>query len=199
MRVLVYDRTCVTRGRGLSLPWAAGARMYRAMGRIDRAKGVASWGEAFAWLGAQLRRIDELHYWGHGHWGQALVGGESFDAGALRRGHPLHDPLRKVRFAPGALVWFRTCETVGAARGIAFAEALADHLGARVAGHTFVIGWHQSGLHGVAPGARADWSADEGLAEGTAADPKRAHWSTKTAPRTITCLDGSIPDAWIAR
>jgi hypothetical protein len=95
-------------------------------------------------------------------------------------------------------VWFRTCETFGAARGIDFARRLADHLGARVAGHTFVIGFHQSGLHGLAPGCAADWSGDEGLSEGKAEDPRRARSSSPWAPRTITCLTGRVPEEWFA-
>jgi hypothetical protein len=200
MRVLVYDRTCVTRRGALTPAWAVGARLYRALGRIDASYGAASWGEALAWL-ARVGSIDELQYWGHGKWGRAMVDRDVLDERALTAGHPLHAALRAVRdrLAPGALVWFRTCETFGAARGVAFAEALAAWSGARVAGHTFVIGFHQSGLHGLAPGARADWSPDEGLVEGTPADPRRAQWSAPWAPRTITCLAGEVPAAWFTQ
>jgi len=80
---------------------------------------------------------------------------------------------------------------------IDFAERLADFLGARVAGHTYVIGFHQSGLHGLAPGVRADWSAVEGLAEGPwmrrCARSRRA-----VGARTITCLHGDVPPAWFS-
>ena len=123
------------------------------------------------------------------------------DAGALAHRHPLRrglDALRE-RLAPGALVWFRTCETFGAARGLDFARRLADHLGARVAGHTFIIGFHQSGLHGLAPGAAPDWSATEGLAEGSADEPRRARWSSPFAPQTITCLSGRVPERWFSK
>jgi hypothetical protein len=95
-------------------------------------------------------------------------------------------------------VWFRTCETFGAARGIAFAEGLAHLLGARVAGHTHEIALYQSGLHGLAPGARASWPRDEGLAEGTADAPVRAHASSPAAPNTITFMTGRVPEAWFA-
>jgi hypothetical protein len=189
VRLLVYDRTCVIRGRALSTPWAIGARLYRGLRRIDAARGVASWAEALAWLAT------------HGRWGRAMVGDDVLDAGVLDTSHGLHAALREVRarLAPDALLWFRTCETFGAARGLAFAEALADFLGARVAGHTHVIGVHQSGLHGLAPGARAGWSPDEGLAEGTPADPKRAQPSRRRAPNTITCFDGAVPAEWFSR
>jgi hypothetical protein len=72
---------------------------------------------------------------------------------------------------------------------MAFAEGLAGFLGARVAGHTYKIHVHQSGLRGLAPGARADWSPEEGV--GT--------WSHPFAPRTITCLRGSVPEGWLTR
>ncbi|HEU4610915.1 MAG TPA: hypothetical protein VFS15_02515 [Kofleriaceae bacterium] len=105
----------------------------------------------------------------------------------------------RERLAPDALVWFRTCETFGARAGIDFAERLADFFGARVAGHTYIIGFHQSGLHGLAPGARADWSAEEGLAEGSPDEPARARWSRPWHPHTVTALHGEVPAAWITR
>ncbi|MDB4928737.1 MAG: hypothetical protein JWM10_1221 [Myxococcaceae bacterium] len=201
MRVLVYDRTCVTTGGGLSLPWAAGSHLYRGLRRIDASLGVATWDEALAWLASRPVPIDEIQYWGHGTWGNALVAREALDASSLSPGHRHHKHLSALRegLAPDALVWFRTCETVGARRGIDFAERLSDFLDARVAGHTHVIGFHQSGLHGLSPGKRADWSAEEGLAAGTADDPRRAKGSRPWATRTITCLDGAVPAEWFAR
>jgi hypothetical protein len=198
VRVVVYDKTCVkTRGR-LSPIWAAGARLYRGLRRIDAAKGVASWDEAFAWLGSQREAIHEIQYWGHGKWGRALVAEDSFDTRALHLRRAQLDAVRE-RLAPDALIWFRTCETFGASPGIDFAERLADFFGARVAGHTFIIAFHQSGLHGLAPGARADWPANEGLAEGSPSDPRRARWSRPWRPRTVTALTPAVPAAWITR
>jgi hypothetical protein len=198
VRVVVYDKTCVkTRGR-LSPVWAAGARLYRALRRIDAAHGVASWDEAFAWLASRREPLDEIQYWGHGKWGRVLVADDSFDVDALVARRAQLEAVRE-RLAPDALIWFRTCETLGAAPGIDFAERLADWFGARVAGHTFIIGFHQSGLHGLAPGSRADWSAQEGLAAGTAADPQRAKWSRPWLPRTVTALTPAVPAAWITR
>src|SRR5678815_4972061 len=111
MRVIVFDRTCVrTRGH-LSPLWWCGAQLYRALGRIDAVRGVASWAEALAWLESLDRPIRELQYWGHGKWGCALVEREALSARAIARGEL--DGLR-AQLAPGALVWFRTCETFGA-------------------------------------------------------------------------------------
>lgn len=198
MRAIVYDNTCVkTRGR-LSPIWATGARLYKSLGRTDAVQGVASWDEALTWLGTQREPIDEIQYWGHGKWGLAFVGDDVLDATAfVDRGAQL-DAIRE-RLSPDALIWFRTCETFGAKPGIEFAERLADYFGARVAGHTYIIAFNQSGLHGLAPGARADWSPSEGLAEGTPEAPIRAKWSRPWRPHTITALSGAVPESWITR
>ncbi len=178
--------------------WAAGSHLYRGLRRIDAAHGVDSWDATFAWLATLPEPITELQYWGHGRWGRALVDRDVLDASALTGARRADLEALREHLAPDALVWFRTCETFGAQIGIAFAERLADFLGARVAGHTFVIGFHQSGLHGLAPGCRAHWSPSEGLLAGTPEDPQRARRSTPWAPRTITCLAGRVPDAWFA-
>lgn len=205
LRLLVYDQTCHDEAKilGLSTAWSAGALLYRGLGRLDAARGVSSWEEAFDWLATvkRDRPIAEIQYWGHGKWGRVLVDRASFDASALSPAHPLHARLAAVRerLVPGgeALVWFRTCETAGALAGQDFVARLADHLGARVAGHTFVIGVSQSGLRGVSPGAKPDWSPTEGLAEGTAEAPVRALWSGPREVRTVTCFHGAFPASWI--
>jgi hypothetical protein len=200
-RLIVFDRTCL-RGRGsLSPAWWLGSKLYRGLGRTDATFGAESWSEALRWLGRRREAIAEVQFWGHGNWGRALISDDVLEASSLRDGHTQRkglDALRE-RLAPRALFWFRTCETFGASRGIDFAERLSDFLGARVAGHTFVIGVHQSGLHGLSPGVRADWSGEEGIAEGTAQEPRRSKRSTPLAPRTITCLDGRVPERWFAR
>lgn len=196
MRVLVYDRT----QRALTTAWSAGSVLYRGLRRIDRSKGVASWDEAFAFLREIEEPIEELQYWGHGKWGEALADEQRLSLRSLAPHHAHRESLDmlKAKLAPDALVWFRCCETFGARAGIAFAEALSEHLGARVAGHTYVIGFNQSGLHGLAPGVRATWDPAEGLAEGTPESPMRAHPSRPWAPHTITCLQGRVPEAWFA-
>lgn len=191
MKLLVFDKT----DRRLSIAWKSGAALYRRLGRVDATVGVASWAEAFAWIASHPDPIDELQYWGHGKWGAALAGSDVWNA------HPdpaLQRDLDRFReqLAPDALIWFRTCETFGARAGIAFAEHLSDAMNARVAGHTHVIGFHQSGLHALSPGIAADWSASEGLLKGTPEAPERARRSAPWRARTITCLAGQVPPAW---
>ena len=201
LRLVVYDVT--QRGRpprALGLAWQAGALLYRGLGRIHAAFPARDWSSAFDWLETHEvdRRIEELQFWGHGKWGRALIRDESLDQRALERGHPLerHLAALRERLTPSALVWFRTCETLGASPGQDFARALGDYLGARVAGHTFVIGYYQSGLHSLAPGMAPSWSREEGLRAGTPERPERAHGSGPTKPNTVTCLHGTIPKGY---
>ena len=205
LRLLVYDATC--RGRralpGLSHAWQSGATLYRGLGRIDAAFGATSWAEALDWL-ATVRAgepIEEIQYWGHGKWGRALVADDALDAAALEPDHPLHVSLSLVRArltGRDALWWWRTCETFGACAGHAFARAWTSFLGCRAAGHTYVIGFWQSGLHVLVPDAEPFWPLDEGLASGTPDAPIEARWSRPWYPRTVSCLAGRIPVSFMA-
>jgi hypothetical protein len=206
LRLMVYDRTCVGKKVrvGLSTAWGAGSTLYRGLGRLDGTYGATSWEDALAWLATfeAPRRIAEIQYWGHGQWGRVLVDRDVFDAKALAVGHRLEPRIAAVRerLLPDgeALLWLRTCEAFGANAGLAFATRLADTFGARVAGHTYIIGAIQSGLHGLRPGHTPDWSAEEGIKEGTPQAPLRAHGSGVFLPRTVTCLAGEVPRDWFA-
>ncbi len=199
---MVYDRTCRGRGvlPGLTHSWIAGGLLYRGLGRLDAHFGASSWAEAFDLILRESldRPIGEIQFWGHGRWGCALIQGDRFDEGALSPGHPLHDPLSRIRDRMerradrDPLFWFRTCETFGKPVGHSFARALTSFLQARAAGHTYIIGPWQSGLHTLSPGEQPSWSPTEGVQPD---DPtgKTALWSTPTAPNTISCLTGAIP------
>ncbi len=200
LRLLIYDRTCTgTALFGLSTAWAAGARLYRARGLLDAWYAANSWGDALRFLATEQpqRALGEVQFWGHGKWGDARIAREVLDERALLRQHALRPELLRVkaRLAPRALWWFRTCETFGADRGQRFATAWTDFLGARAAGHTYVIGFWQSGLHALEPGVPPDWSNEEGLARGTPRAPEQALWSKPGEPHTITCLQGVLPEA----
>lgn len=201
LRLLVYDRTCRGRGPlpGLSHAWQLGGALYSLLGRFDGRIGVRSWGEALDWLAKRepSRPIGEVQYWGHGKWGAPRICGESLNEMCLLRDHQLRAPLETVakRMLPGdaGLWWFRTCESFGAVPGQRFAQAFTDVIGCRAAGHTFIIGPVQSGLHSLGPGETPSWSPEEALLEGTAEQPKRAAWSALRLPNTVTCLTGRIP------
>lgn len=199
---MVYDRTCRGRGLlpGLTHSWIAGGVLYKSLGRFDAYAPASSWSEAFDWLleTAGDRPIAEVQYWGHGKWGRAYVAKDVLDEGALSSSHPLYDRLARLRdrlVPERGLFWFRTCETFGKPEGHSFATAWTRFLNARAAGHTYVIGPWQSGLHSLSPGETPTWSTTEGLRED---DPKAraALMSSPLAPRTITCLAGRVPDGW---
>jgi hypothetical protein len=203
LRLMLYDATCKGRGLspGLSLSWRVGGQLYRALDRLDDWQGVSTWEEGLAWL-AEVepgRPISEIQYWGHGKWGAIFMDRTPLGASALEPGHPHHGALSAIRerLVPGgrALWWFRTCETFGGHAGHHFAKAWTRFFHCRAAGHTFIIGPWQSGLHALSPGEAPHWPADEGLLEGTPAAPRRARWSTPWAPGTITCLHGTLPQA----
>ncbi|MBX3192028.1 MAG: DUF4347 domain-containing protein [Labilithrix sp.] len=201
---MVYDRTCVSFPVGLSHAWRVGSVLYRRLGRLDATFGATSWTEALDWLATcdRSRTIAEIQYWGHGRWGRVRVDEDVFDASALSPGHRHAARIAaiKERLVPGgeALVWLRTCEAFGATAGLDFARRLADAFGAKVAGHTHIIGALQSGLHGLRPGSSPDWSASEGIRKGTPDAPVRAHRSGLRRPRTISCFDGEVPSGWFA-
>lgn len=200
LRVMIFDTTYRGLDRlPLSHAWQAGGAVYAGLGRIDHRRGVRSWEEALDWLLAVEpdRPLGEVQFWGHGHWGEALVDRVPLDRDAFRRGHRLHDRLRAIADrSDRPQWWFRTCETLGARRGHDFAQAVADHFGGSVAGHTHVIGVWQSGLHRLEAGERPHWSDTEGVAEGTADAPGRALGSWPWRPRTIHCLQGRVPAGW---
>ena len=193
LRLLIYDRTCAGRHGlpGLSRAWWAGAQLYRTRGLLDGQCAAASWSEALEFLVNEQpeRAVSEVQFWGHGKWGDARIDREVLDADAALRRHALNPALRRLRerLTPNALWWFRTCETLGARRGQDFARIWADFLGARVAGHTYIIGFWQSGLRALRPGEEARWDPREGVEPGSTNAPA---WSAASAPNTITCFEG---------
>jgi len=201
LRLIVYDATQQLRPpRALGYSWRYGVHLYRALGRVDRSYGARSFADALGWLECvePQRSIAELQFWGHGKWGRIFIAAESLDRGVLDSAHPHHAAFRRFRerLAPNALLWFRTCETLGARAGRDFAQALGDATGARIAGHTYEIGYYQSGLHCLHAGDTPSWSEREGLARGSPTRPEHALRSSPGEPNTITCLTGAIPEGF---
>jgi hypothetical protein len=204
LRLMVFDATWARGSErslmqsGLTSSWFAGGALYAALGRLDERTGATSWAQALDWLGSVQpgRPISEIQFWGHGRFGRAFIGSDVLDKDALVPTHRLHDALARVRdrLAPDALWWFRTCETFGTQAGHEFATSWTRFFRARAAGHTYVIGPWQSGLHSLAPGAVPTWSITEGL--GDDVNRRSALMSSARAPHTITCLHGAVPAGW---
>jgi len=200
---MIYDDTCrhgLLGGRGpigLTHSWIAGALLYKGLNRLDASKGARSWEEALDWLTRYRasEKVTEIQFWGHGKWGDARIGQTRFNEASLLNGARLKPHLERLRtrLTPDSLFWFRTCETFGANVGHSFACALTDFLRCDSAGHTYIIGPWQSGLHRLSPGEAPHWDPAEGIEKGSIAAPKSALWSKASAPNTISCLHGSIP------
>ena len=170
---MVFDRTC---------------RGPRSLAGAQHDLGSRSPTLSAAWLSRRESRRDELARstvlsrgirTGAPDRGNSVLGSRQMGRRADRRGTLRRAPLvdkrpaptvaRRDPKAPGspeALFWFRTCETLGATRGQRFAAAFGEAMGCRVAGHTFVISYWQSGLHVLGPGERPSWDQAEGLIAG---------------------------------
>ncbi len=196
---MVYDDTCRranTLPFGLTHSWIAGNLLYRGLGRIDASFAAHDWDGALQWLASfGAGAIDEIQFWGHGKWGMALIDKDVLDVRALHTRRRDLDAV-KERLHKDSMWWFRTCETLGGEAGHRFAAEWADHFGCSVAGHTYIIGPWQSGLHLHEPGTPIHWSAWEGVQEGSANNPTRAKWSAPREPNTISCLQSVVPAGW---
>jgi hypothetical protein len=132
------------------------------------------------------------------------IGRSALDEAALQGAGEFGTLLRDFGASlngPEALVWFRCCSAFGAS-GRSFAVAAAERLRCRVAGHTHIIGFFQSGTHSLRPGERPTWAEAEGvhfqaISEGGANTTRRALGALKSSPfrpNTITCLQPDLPD-----
>lgn len=199
LRLLVYDATCKGSWTpGLSTAWGAGATLYRGLGRLDAALGVASWAEALAFLASHApgAPLEEVQFWGHGRFGCVFVGKERLGVDELSSAaHQEALDAVAVRLARAGepLVWLRTCEAFGGPSGHTFARALTRRLGCRVAGHTHVIGVVQSGLVALAPGEEPAWPPTMGLGPLGEEGPGLA--SSPGEPSTVHFLTGRLPTA----
>lgn len=123
------------------------------------------------------------------------LGKTRLDGDALRPNHelaPALDALRGCLAGPDALFWLRCCSAFGHT-GRSFAQDLAARLGCKVAGHTHIIGFWQSGTHSLRPGEAPGWDPREGVRfQGRAATA--ALWSSVDAPNTLSCLSMGLPE-----
>lgn len=186
---------------GLTPIWRAGALLHRLQGAADSSLAASSWAEALGWAARTARergrKIASLQAWGHGGWGYMRLGATRLDEAALRPGSPLDgalDALRAELAGPDALVWLRCCSAFGHT-GQAFARALAGRLGCRVAGHTYIIAFYQSGTHSLRPGEAPSWDPREGV-RFSGGEPASAKWSSRTAPNTVSCLTADLPPGY---
>ena len=186
-RVIVYD---VGDDSPAGRWWGPGAALFAATSgaRVVKAKSVDHMLNqllAMSWLaGAQVE------VWCHAFPGYLTIGGER-----LNRRDVLDDDrvaLLGAKLGPTGTFWIRGCSAFAGPIGHAYAGVLADRLGCRVAGHTFLIGPLQGGLRTLRPQETPTWDPKEGEAGG---EWGQAHttWST---PNRIFALQSRIPEGW---
>jgi hypothetical protein len=189
------------RGVGLSPIWRIGAQLFDAVGAFEAWCGAHTWAEALQFAidsAARFGRpIDEIQAWGHGGFGFMRMGTGALDRAALGPASGLRAPIDALRdaLAPDALVWLRCCSAFGHRDGHAFAAALAERLGARVAGHTHIIHALQSGTHSLAPGATPSWPVEEGV-RFDGGIVSGALTSRPDAPNTMSFLRARLPKGY---
>lgn len=187
MKVTIYD---AKPGPGvgqwfLKTSWRVGCALQKFFGAVDEYHGAESWDDAVAWL-LTKQNITSLQYWGHGSPGIVWLAQKPMPYGALL-------PV-KAALAPFALVWFRCCSVFQGRAGYAFAKTLADAMGCTVAGHSYIIGLWQSGLHTHRAGWHCGWSIDEGAEKLRC--PRWPTYLRPWLPRTVFCLTTEVPKEW---
>lgn len=182
LKVMVYDATdTVPDQLELADSWKLGGVLYKLVKQVDHIIAATSWAQAVKELNAIKQPIEEIQFWGHGCPGKFFIAGK-----------PLDDlVLEAITFKVKNLVWFRSCGTFAGSRGHNFAKKIARKFQCQVAGHTFIIGPLQSGLHSLKPGKEPSWSIEEGL-DGKGKMKNSSPW----APNTITCLHADVPKGW---
>jgi hypothetical protein len=184
---------------GLTPIWRAGAFLHGIARAADGRLAASSWGEALAWIERTSRergrKVASIQVWGHGGWGWMQLGKTRLDSHALRPDHelaPALDAFRGCLVGPDALFWLRCCSAFGHT-GRSFAQDLAARLGCKVAGHTHIIGFFQSGTHSLRPGEAPAWDPREGV-RFQGGEATGALWSSADAPNTISCLSMGLPE-----
>lgn len=179
MKVLIYD---ATDDSPVGMSWRAGAVLYRPS--FKHVIPARSWAQAAHWLGERvgIGEAHEIHFWGHGAPGAALIGkGNLTQTAAVSIG---------LRIAEGGLFWLRTCATFAGAPGRRAAYALStEWMNCRVAAHTRNIGLLHSGTYSIRPGQMPYWPKSEDFERGR-------QNSGAGVPRTLPFFVQNLPKGW---
>lgn len=196
--IMFYDASDWA-GKQLRFSWTAGGAFYRAFRSVEATKGFLSMEEALHWITRvePERKINSIQFWGHGSPGRVWINNDFLSARSMVDVSK-HKPYLldlKQRLTEDSLIWFRSCNVFAGNEGRLFAVAFSQLMNCTIAGHTYIIGPWQSGLHTIRPGERPSWSPDEGLERKPDGTVKKI-WSKPWSPNTIFCLTGKIPEGW---
>lgn len=194
IRVMFYDKSKWA-GEVLSSTWFAGGRLYKTFRSLDFCIGVDCWEDAFDWLLSveKDKKISMIQFWGHGSPGNIFINNEQINTGIIRKDNVYHERALKLkdRLSDDAVIWLRSCGVFAGPSGHYFAKRWAKFFDCTIAGHTFIVGPFQSGLHTIKPNEEPTWDLKEGFdKQGNLLISKL--WS----PNTIFCLRGDIPKGW---
>ncbi len=196
--LMFYDKS-EWAGKVQTLSFINGGKFYRLFRGVENHAGFDNWHEAFTWL-SQVEsdaKIDSIQFWGHGFPGGIVMNGEALKSSSLKPQSKHYALLKaiKERLKPDSVIWLRSCTSFAGSIGKKFAKDLANFFGCTVAGHTFIIGPWQSGLHTLKPNSEPTWTDEEGFELNKEGVLKTA-WSKPWSPNTIFCLTGKIPKNW---
>lgn len=186
MRIVIYDKNP---GLGfgqklLAWSWRIGCVLAKLRGKANECYGAESWIDAISWLQRfEDESITSVQYWGHGSPGHVWLAGRIM---------PVHAFASvRLKLAPGAVLWFRSCSSFQGRLGRELTVKLGDSLGCTVAGHTRIIGPLQGGLRSRRLGEAPRWPESEGELPPSWI-PNYLRWG----PNTVTCLASDVPEGW---
>lgn len=186
-------------GEALTFSFINGGKFYKMFRGIEKHAGFDSWTSALEWLATvePNKKISSIQFWGHGAPATIAINDERLGISSLNVNSKYYSLLKSIkeRLNPDSLIWLRSCNCFTGKRGKIFAQNLANFFGCTVAGHTFIVGPWQSGLHTLRPGEIPTWSDTEGYKLNKEGVLEKV-WSLPWSPNTIFCLTGKIPENW---
>lgn len=196
--LMFYDGSAWA-GEVLVFSFINGGNFYKTFRSVEHHAGFDKWADALTWLTTveSNKKIDSIQFWGHGFPGGIALNGEALKSSSLKPQSKYYQFLLalKARLKPESVIWLRSCTSFAGSLGKKFAQDLANFFGCKVAGHTFIIGPWQSGLHTLNPGESPSWSDTEGF-KPDKDGLLRTAWSKPWETHTIFCLTGKIPKNW---
>lgn len=196
--IMFYDASDWA-GEQLRFSWVTGGHFYKLFRGVEETKGCYNWTEALNYLSNvdSDKKIKSIQFWGHGSPGRVWINGDFLSVRSLLASSTHRSYLLKLkeRLTPESVIWFRSCNVFAGQEGYLFAIAFSQFMNCVVAGHTFIVGPWQSGLHTIKPGERPSWSKEEGIKKKENGETQML-WSKPWSPNTIFCLTGQIPKGW---
>lgn len=186
-------------GKQLRFSWITGGKFYKLFRSVEHHDGFDNWIDALNWISEvePNKKINSIQFWGHGSPGRVWINGDALSIRSLTYDSPHYYFLKKIkeRLATDSTIWFRSCNVFTGSDGKFFSIAFSQFMQSRIAGHTYIVGPWQSGLHTIKPGQRPSWNISEGLKKEEDGKIKKL-WSMPWEKNTIFCLTNKIPEGW---